>query len=277
MGATTRGVGVASTSGARRWVGIRARSVRAPPNRPRGSPRRAGRASCSAEGGAAVTTTASSASSSFDEAALEEEEAFFSGAGNVAHLTAKAEVSAEVTVDQGDVGEQEALQSYLQLPIEQYFIIDPNQITQVGPNDFVFSLPKLHFFNVWVAPEVSMAVDVRKDPTTVVTIKANRCVVKGSPFVQRMKLNDKLMLRVETSISEAVEGKMVARSDLNIWCEVVRPFHLVPRGVLEKTCSGVIQTTLNALLKAFLFELKRDYDRWATDPAYREERASRSM
>ena len=60
-----------------------------------------------------------------------------------------------------------------------------------------------------------------------------------------------------------------------MWCEVVRPFHLVPKRVLEGTCNAVLRPVLRASLNKFIAQLGEDFERWAEDPAYREERRAK--
>ena len=93
---------------------------------------------------------------------------------------------------------------------------------------------------------------------------------------------------------------------LDVWSEVVAPFHLMPRGVLEASGSAVMAGLVRSLLPPFLQRYARpldsthdddieqallhskacdlhccrlgtDYERWATDPEYRIKRASREM
>ena len=59
-------------------------------------------------------------------------------------------------------------------------------------------------------------------------------------------------------------------------CEIVPPFHFIPKRFLEKTCSAVIQSTLTILLKAFLSQLRTDFEYWSTSLEYRQERAERA-
>eukprot|EP00213_Chloropicon_mariensis_P005467 CAMPEP_0197484424 /NCGR_PEP_ID=MMETSP1309-20131121/57396_1 /TAXON_ID=464262 /ORGANISM="Genus nov. species nov., Strain RCC998" /LENGTH=295 /DNA_ID=CAMNT_0043027063 /DNA_START=152 /DNA_END=1039 /DNA_ORIENTATION=- len=202
----------------------------------------------------------------------------------VAHLNAKSEYEVQVNGQDGSC----SIGNYLKLPIEQYFISDPDRITKISQNEFVFQLPKLKFFNVWVAPGVTMSVEVDEGLQTVVNIKADKCVVTGSKFVEKMKINDRLKLKVRTSLREVLQSEeasggsssnlgMKAQTSLQVWCEIVPPFNLLPTAFLEKSCNAVLRTTLNSLLKAFMIELKDDYHLWSTDSSYREERARRSL
>ena len=199
------------------------------------------------------------------------------GKAKVVYLNAVS--ACEVPVE-GATGAGIEVENYLNLPIEQYFIADPDRMTKVSDNEFLFRLPRLRFFNVWVAPQVTMSVQLEGDPQTVVNIRANKCVVQGSDFIEKMKLNDKLSIKVKTSLREGSTDDhaqtLKAATNLEVWCEIVPPFNLLPKAFLEKSCNAVLRTTLNTLLKSFLVELKSDYHSWSTDEVYREERASRS-
>ena len=48
-----------------------------------------------------------------------------------------------------DTCEQEtSLDTYMRLPVEQYFILDPSMIEPLGENRFKLQVPRLNFFNV---------------------------------------------------------------------------------------------------------------------------------
>ena len=202
----------------------------------------------------------------------------------IAYLNANSAYEVAVEGVQGEA----SIDNYLRLPIEQYFISDPDSITKVSANEFLFQLPQLKFFNVWVAPEVKMSVQLDEEPKTVVNIKANKCTVSGSKFIEKMRLNDRLSIKVKTSLEETGTvddsrgttdhtSAMKAQTTLEVWCEVVPPFNLLPKAFLEKSCNAVLRTTLKTLLKAFMVELKDDYHLWSTDESYRKERAKRSL
>ena len=65
----------------------------------------------------------------------------------------------------------------------------------------------------------------------------------------------------------------VLRCRAQVFSEVVAPFNLLPRSVLEGTCNTVITAVFNSLLPAFLQRLAADYEKWSTDPEYRARRS----
>lgn len=74
---------------------------------------------------------------------------------------------------------------------------------------------------------------------------------------------------IESGAVTTLQGSITGSSKLDVWCEVVAPFHLMPRPFLEGTCNGILQATITTLLPLFLQILGRDFEKWATDPVYR--------
>ncbi len=58
--------------------------------------------------------------------------------------------------------------------------------------------------------------------------------------------------------------------------QVVPPFHLMPREVLEGSCNAVLRALVNSLLPLFLRQLADDYGKWASTDSYRALRAART-
>ena len=155
----------------------------------------------------------------------------------------------------------------------------------------------------------------------VVTIRANKVVVKGSPLVEKMNINDRIKLDVKTVIRESSlplipsdeilademadgtideitgeiedgtkgswgdgsgsgrkqEPSLEVTSFLDVWCEVVPPFHLVPISFLERSCSVIVNATLKALVKVFTSHLLDDFRLWSSSEKYRSERANKAL
>lgn len=63
----------------------------------------------------------------------------------------------------------------------------------------------------------------------------------------------------------------------DVWCEVIPPFNLMPRQLLEGTCNAVLAGVVNSLLPLFMRRLAADYEKWVDDEGYRRERASRRI
>jgi hypothetical protein len=76
--------------------------------------------------------------------------------------------------------------------------------------------------------------------------------------------------------SSSTPGSITGAATVQVWCEVVPPFQLMPREVLQNSCNVVITGLVNSLLPWFMRQLAADYAKWAADPAYRAERRLRT-
>jgi hypothetical protein len=72
-------------------------------------------------------------------------------------------------------------------------------------------------------------------------------------------------------------GSITGSGSVQVWCEVVPPFHLMPREVLERSCNVVISGLVNSLLPWFMRQLAADYQKWAVDEQYRATRRQRTV
>lgn len=77
--------------------------------------------------------------------------------------------------------------------------------------------------------------------------------------------------------SSSTPGSITGTGAVKVWCEVVPPFHLMPKHVLESSCNVVIAGLVNSLLPWFMRQLAGDYQRWAIDEKYRAERRQRTV
>jgi hypothetical protein len=72
-------------------------------------------------------------------------------------------------------------------------------------------------------------------------------------------------------------GSITGRLTLDVWSEVIPPFNLMPRDMLQGSCNVVMRGLVGSLLPMFVKRLAEDYRKWATDPIYRRERATRRI
>ena len=63
-----------------------------------------------------------------------------------------------------------------------------------------------------------------------------------------------------------------AIADIEINVDVPRPFNAIPKRVIIPTGETAMQVTLNYLLGSFLQGLAEDYQLWANDSKYRQQR-----
>ena len=170
-----------------------------------------------------------------------------------------------------------SLENYMLLPLEQYFVLDPNQIKFIEANRFLLTVPRQTFFSLWLEPEVEISVvNVGRK----VVLQAERCRIRGSDLVENMKLDSRFALRFTTELTWSSDGQVGfidAKLDSSVWCEVIPPFNLMPREVLISSCNVVMNALVGSLLPMFCSRLAKDYEKWATNPQYRMTRAQRSM
>ncbi|KAG2501544.1 hypothetical protein HYH03_000051 [Edaphochlamys debaryana] len=182
------------------------------------------------------------------------------------------------------------LQSYMTLPVEQYFVLDPKQIQHISGNRFLLTVPRINIFNQWLEAfvEVSVVTELGSEglPPRVV-LQAENCRLSGSEALEALKLDQRFAVHFGTEITwspiidttglPGQTGEIRATSAIDVWSEVIPPFHLLPRDVLVGTCNGILNGLMGSLLPLFIRMLANDYQKWAQDPAYRESRALRSQ
>lgn len=265
--------------------------------------------------------------------------------------------AATVMVD--DAGGSVSLATYMQLPVEQYYILDPSQIALVSGNTFVLSVPKINLLGASLQPVIT--VEVTSAPDAVV-LQATDCQLNATGIMggldgcfamqfttrltwkspqhpqhqqhlapqevqeqqHRRQLDalaaeqaqlkaqqqaqaqangaslgaggsiregwDRLRQGMSSGSSNAAQsgragapagggalrGSITGSASVDVWCEVIPPFNLMPREVLVGTCNTVISGLINSLLPWFTRQLAADYQKWAREPAYRAARAARS-
>lgn len=205
-----------------------------------------------------------------------------------AHIggSAKSEVSVQ------DFGSDLSLNAYMQLPIEQYYELDPTMIWPLGGNRFALKVPRVNLFNVWVEPLVEVTVHLSDQGDTVI-IQATNCRISGSDLVENLHLDERFCLSFKVTLTwdsaqnGAQNGNKPSNAQapqqygmghiqgdvkLDVWSEVIQPFNLMPRFVLEGTSNAVMNALVTGLLPKFMDRLGDDYKRWATDPSYRQAR-----
>lgn len=206
-----------------------------------------------------------------------------------AHIggSAKSEVAVQ------DFGSDLSLEAYMQLPVEQYYELDPAMIRPLGGKRFALQVPRVNLFNVWVEPLVEVVVHL-SDQKDAVILEAKNCSLSGSQLVENLHLDQRFCLSFVTTLTWSADGnsnqngisqvkasqaaqqygKGCIKGDarLDVWSEVVQPFHLMPKFMLEGTSNAIMGTLLSTLLPRFMDRLGGDYKRWATDPVYREAR-----
>ena len=181
-------------------------------------------------------------------------------------------------------------------------------IQSLGGDKFRLRVPRITLFSLWMEPMVDISVtgahkdssssttptnavlENELDDTTAaakVVLKSENCVLKGSEWVTKMNLDQRFSLHFETELTwtSAIAqgnnstdngGKITGNLQLEIFSEVIPPFHVLPRKVLESTCNTVLKGLMKSLLPLFMRRLAADYSKWATDADYRAQRSALS-
>lgn len=169
------------------------------------------------------------------------------------------------------------MNSYMTLPVEQYFVLDPSQIRFITGNRFELSVPRVNILNVWLEPVVEVTV---QQVANRVVLQAENARIYGSDSIETLRLDERFCMKFMTELSwqpghGGEPGSITGNAQLDVWSEVIPPFHLMPREVLVATCNAVMSGLVNSLLPLFLRKLGSDYEKWSGDETYRKQRAAR--
>ena len=191
------------------------------------------------------------------------------------------------------------LSNYMRLPVEQYALVPMplnstlSRLPGGSTSDFELVVPPVRFLWLQVQPVVHAFVVLEENK---VVITGDRCTLKGSPFIAKVKLNERFSFNVwseltwddtldkgkDTTIGndegisnqrDESESTIYARSRIKVDVDVPRPFSAIPKRAIEATGDKAMQLSLNILLRSFMKGLASDYERWASDPEYRRRRA----
>jgi len=167
---------------------------------------------------------------------------------------------------------------------------------------FELVVPPVRFLWLEVQPIVYAVVTQEKDR---VIISSDQCILEGSPFISKVHLNERFDFCVTAELmwndtsstttttsnvpasssltsdaaAEVVtvdSSKIFAIANIEINVDVPRPFSAIPKRVIVPTGEKAMQVTLNYLLGSFLQGLAQDYQLWANDSNYRQQRRRES-
>mmetsp|Transcript_15194 Transcript_15194/g.18253 ORF Transcript_15194/g.18253 Transcript_15194/m.18253 type:complete len:358 (-) Transcript_15194:194-1267(-) len=175
-----------------------------------------------------------------------------------------------------DYGGDGSLEKYMRLPVEQYSMLNESLITrnENNPDNFLLKVPRLTFFSVWIQPEVEVTVKTSHDR---VVLKASNCHIEGSKAIMRMGLHRRFEFEADSMmrwISDGEEAQVIMDGSLSVWSEKLPPFNIMPTVVLQKGSNAVLGAAVKTIQRIFMNNLMGDYEKWATDPTYRAERAA---
>lgn len=191
-----------------------------------------------------------------------------------------------VTPPSSKNGRGYSLDDYMQLPAEQYACVPmpmDSSLTRIRgtADEFKLIVPPMHFKapgvpGVEVRPVVNARVTVEEDRVVIVS---DSCVINGSPMIERIRLNDCFDVTVRICLTWSSDGEhsISARSQIDLMLDPPGPFAFVPRQVTQAIGNRAMSITLGALLKDFMKNLGKDFERWSTDEEYRSNREQLGM
>lgn len=210
-------------------------------------------------------------------------------------LRINKEVTGNATIiDSGtkNVDKDWLLEKYMQLPASQYAVIPlplNSTLQRVFGSDeeFILAVPEISFRlpsgPIKILPKVTAQVNVTSDQ---VLIKSTGCTISSpNPIIEKLKLNDRYTFDVRTTLtwdryeipdvnSTSIfhQDVIMAVTDLKIDIYPPGKFSLVPKRVLEKVGNMAISYVTGLLLRDFMTGLVDDFERWARDDSYRQQR-----
>lgn len=224
---------------------------------------------------------------------------------NVA-VAGKATVAIAPPPRQHALSHNVTLTHYMRLPVEQYVLIpmplgsslsrietydgDSSPSSIDYPSDcteFELVVPNITFFKLSLQPVVYAIVQPHHDR---VVISSTKCLLRGSPFIEKVKLNDRFDFSVNTTITwedsfskstisqlGEIDCTITSETCINVDVDVPRPFTSIPKRLLERAGNAAMKVSLNYIQANFVHNLAADYKTWATKLEYRNYRASLSV
>ena len=174
-----------------------------------------------------------------------------------------------------------SLTNYMKLPVEQYALIKMPlgaTLTKVKDSDeFKLEVPNVKFFHLECKPTCYCTVSKSTDDNKV-TISSQKCILSGSPIVDSLNAHYKFNVVTQFTWADFKTGKsIISNSKILVYVDPPLIFKAFPKSVLESTGNFVMQGALNWVERMFIKSLAEDYEKWATDKAYREKRAALSI
>jgi len=158
------------------------------------------------------------------------------------------------------------LTRYMHLPVEQYVLIpmplgsslttrvrnddDINDNNQKLSSNTEFELvvPTITFFGLSLTPVVYATVQPQANQ---VVISSNQCILRGSPFIEKVQLNDRFDFFVNTTLTwtddttyNSTECSITAETCIKVDVDVPRPFNTIPKRIIERTGNAAMHISL---------------------------------
>ncbi len=169
-----------------------------------------------------------------------------------------------------------SLTQYMQLPVEQYVCIQmPLNATleRIQGNLFRLIVPPVRFFHLDVSP--TLYCEVRQTMDTVEII-SKKCLLTGSKYIESLNGCFNILVKTKFRWQDYDNRRMIlSNSNIDVEVDPPVPFKFFGKRVLEATGNLAMSIALRQIENAFVKSLAKDYARWATDKAYRIQRANK--
>ena len=204
-----------------------------------------------------------------------------------------------------------SLTNYMRLPVEQYVLIPmplgsslttrdtaaDNDNILSSNTEFELVVPTITFFKLSLQPVVYASVYPQENQ---VVISSTQCQLRGSDFIEKVRLNDRFDFSVNTTLTwedsledtdisniksrvvndddddELMGCSITAKTRIKVDVDVPRPFNTIPKRIIERSGNAAMHLSLRYIQANFVDNLATDYNKWATDIEYRKFRASLS-
>jgi len=163
-----------------------------------------------------------------------------------------------------DYGGEVSIDRYMRLPVEQYSMLNESLITR-NPNDpdkFILQVPPLSILSVWIQPSVEVSVETLEDR---VELKAANCHIDGSNTIIKMGLDKRFEFEAISTMQWKSDGNLAEvtmSGSLNVWCEKLPPFNLMPTAILQSASNAVLRAAIITIQRIFMKNLIKDYEIW---------------
>lgn len=175
-----------------------------------------------------------------------------------------------------------------------------NSDNEASPTEFELVVPEITFFNLTLQPVVLCTVQPMDDK---VVISSDNCYLRGSPFIEKTRLNERFDFQVRTTLTwfdndndvqvlstssvhhddeqrndeEECCSSITATTSIDVDVDVPRPFSSLPKFILQRTGNAAMKLSLKFIQANFVRNLANDYTKWCSDEEYRSYRASLSL
>jgi hypothetical protein len=228
--------------------------------------------------------------------------------------------------DNNALSDNVTLADYMRLPVEQYVLIpmplgsnlrklecnlsssssssSPSSLMNASEicttTEFELTVPIIKFFKLSLQPVVYATVQPYPNQ---VLILSTKCILGGSPFIEKVKLNDRFDFSVNTTLTwedddddylkttndilnnhdnlrevkkEQQERVINAETCICVNIDIPKPFNTIPKRLIERAGNAAMKVSLHYIQTNFVNNLAIDYIKWSSDSIYRQYRASLS-